>query len=69
MTKTNLDEMDSKAQTMAFRIGVGIVKADISGRKIECKTRLNRGTSGKAYTTIWYIDGKRSARAKIEAVL
>lgn len=67
--KASLNEMDMKAQTMAFRVGVGIVNREISGRKIECKTRLNRGTSGKAYTTIWYMDGTRTARAKIEAAL
>jgi hypothetical protein len=61
-----LDEMDSEATGMACKIGVGIVKAtDDSGRKIECKTRWNRGKSGKMFTTIWYVDGKRTAKAKI----
>lgn len=67
--KASLNDMDMKAQTMAFRVGVGIVKSAINGRNVECKTRLNHGTSGKAYTTIWYVDGKRTARANIESAL
>lgn len=66
MNAATLDEMDSKAMSMAFKIGVGIVKAtDDHGRIIECKSRMNHGKSGKAFTTIWYVNGKRTARAKI----
>ena len=58
--------MDDKAMWMAYKVGVGIAKmTDDHGRIIECRSRMNRGTSGKLFTTFWYVDGKRTARAKI----
>lgn len=66
MDASKLQEMDSKAMGLAFKIGVGVVKTtDDHGRIIECKSRMNHGKSGKAFTTIWYVNGKRTARAKI----
>lgn len=66
MNATTLDEMESRAMGMAYGVGLGIAKmTDDQGRIIECRSRMNRGTSGKAFTTFWYVNGKRIARAKI----
>lgn len=36
-----------------------------NGQLIEAKSKFNSGRSGKGFTTLFYVDGKRIARDKI----
>lgn len=40
-------------------------KATIKGHKVQQKARHNGGNSGKMFTSTWYIDGQRVAKAKV----
>lgn len=43
--------------------------AVINGRTVEASSRMNKGRSGKGFTTRWTVDGKAIARAELARVL
>jgi hypothetical protein len=63
-------QMDMQAQTALIRQGFGgKVEKEINGRRVRCETRWNRGRSGKGFTTLWYVDGKRCAVANLQSAV
>ncbi len=38
----------------------------INGKTVLAKSKMNKGRSGKGFTTIWYVDGNRVSKADLE---
>lgn len=41
----------------------------VNGKTLTAQSRMNRGRSGKMYTTSWLIDGKRVSKADVVPVI
>lgn len=37
----------------------------ISGSRVTAESRTNSGSSGKGFTTLWYVNGRRVAKANL----
>lgn len=47
----------------------GSASREINGHKVQAKSKCNRGKSGKGFTTSYYVDGNRVAKAKLVDIL
>lgn len=69
--KSKMQEMEMKSSPRLFN-GLNLsrnVTEVINGVKFTAESRVNRGGSGKGFTTIWYVDGKRTSKANTEALI
>lgn len=41
----------------------------VNGKKILADSKMNRGRSGKGFTTLWYVDGVRVSKANLIACI
>ena len=46
-----------------------VARAVINGHTVEARSRMNKGRSGKAFTTTWTVDGRRVARADLAGLI
>ena len=62
-------EMKSSPKYIGGRLIPSKACDTVNGKKVEAKSQTNRGLSGKGFTTLWYVNGLRVAKAKLESVI
>lgn len=62
--KTVLWDMEVKSQPRLGYPSKTISKV-INGHEVKVSSKWNRGRSGKLFTSLFYVDGKRVARVKV----
>jgi len=69
--KSKIQEIEMKSQPV-FCNGMLLPRKFsevVNGKKITADSKMNRGRSGKGFTTLWYVDGARVPKAKLEGLI
>ena len=69
--KSKIQEMEMKSSPRlvnGFNLS-GKVTEVVNGVKLTAESRVNSGGSGKGFTTLWYVDGKRISKANAESLI
>ena len=60
-----IERLNLKASGKALSNGICVIKTKVAGKELKVSSKLNSGKSGKGATTLFFVNGKRTAKADL----